>query len=298
MNKIEVLAQQMRVYMLKEMDISIEIILKGITNNQSESDSYVTIALEKYLEENGTSLTLLLNCGLSTLIDHIIRDRFLHNHFSIQDNISHSNNLMETNIQSIPIIETLEMLGLNKFSSSSRENDWKFSLLDLDYDGYAQILQEVVKIGEKSSTFTDQEKLILLYLQQVLLVLGNYPFHKLFMKTITTSTSDNKNAQNDFSKQENIVVPYLHPVMHVSVLRGIASDPLIENCFRHLESNQNLHIGKLFDELVRKCSLSQLQHKRTTLQNLKQDLYASMHELSNTNNFLQSTNTTLIHHLQ
>lgn len=281
-------------------------ILTLMKEQHFKEESQMSQLLKLFSIADEKDLSHLLNRAFHQLNIHIIEDRLLNYHlnmFSMNDNLD----FLEMD-QSIPIVKTLEMVGLEH----SKKNllsaiAWKQnSFFELDFEEYADILQEVIQVARNESmtmlgqtgtkTITekvtdqgDNHTLILLYLHQVVLILGNYPFHKLLTSNLTEDRVQHDSTHNK--------VPYLHPIMHSSVLSSIASNPLVEMGVKELHSHHKLRLGKLFDDLVRKCHLARFEAQTQLREQMKKDLFESSHEIINVKNEVDQMNRSMLEKL-
>ncbi|KAG2374071.1 hypothetical protein C9374_011150 [Naegleria lovaniensis] len=250
----------------------------------------------------------LLSSAVDHLCVHIIEDRLLNYHLkvSIPSKTLNPNDFSLTD-RSIPLVKTLELVGLqhSKKLLSALDECKQLAFFELDFEEYADILQEVIQMAQPHSqsknmkkisnnktetettrhfdeNTTTQQQHILLYLHQVMLVLGNYPFHKLLR---TTQIGEHNS------------LPYLHPIMHSTVLSTIASNPLVEMGVKKLNSFHKLRLGKLMDDLVRKCHLAQCEAQTQFMEQMKKDLLESSHEMVNVKNEVDQVNRSLLERL-
>ncbi|KAL9652306.1 hypothetical protein ABK040_011964 [Willaertia magna] len=169
--------------------------------------------IKPYLEN--LNLKNILKDGYLKLINFIFLEFLLQNYFYL--------NLIEKiKINDLPIKEVLNYLQNENIKNKENNN---FILFELDYNYYACLLQKI----NKELFITKKDKLII-YLQQIIIFLGNYSFSKL------NKTNFNINT-----------LQYIHPIM----------DPIaITEIFNKLKINEfnkeiQLELGKLYQELIK-----------------------------------------------
>ncbi|EFC43445.1 predicted protein [Naegleria gruberi] len=228
--------------------------------NQVGQEEFIDIINHLQVENEEGLSQILEHEILSFTKQHIIQERLLDYHLCMNQFYGEYLENM------IPLGETIEYLKLSIYETNipmPNRHYWREQLfLSLDFEEYAEILQQVLDSCPKDLD-ENAESSTLILLQQLILVLGNYPFHKLLTST------------------ENDSIPYLHPIIHSSVISKIASDPLIQQEITNMKPSLKVLVGKLFDALIRKCCQAKMEFNMNYIKSVKHELIKSLHESHN-----------------